>query len=58
MSKEIGRNDKCSCMSGKKYKNCCDKKKDFVEFFKNTLDSQYIDSNYIINSVITDQKNV
>ncbi|WP_368263394.1 YecA family protein [Clostridium disporicum] len=23
MSKEIGRNDKCPCMSGKKYKNCC-----------------------------------
>jgi hypothetical protein len=23
MSKEIGRNDKCPCGSGKKYKNCC-----------------------------------
>lgn len=23
--KKIGRNDKCSCGSGKKYKNCCGK---------------------------------
>ena len=29
MSKKIGRNDKCPCGSGKKYKNCCGEKATF-----------------------------
>ncbi len=28
MSREIGRNDPCSCGSGKKYKHCCALKPD------------------------------
>lgn len=32
--KKIGRNDKCPCGSGKKFKNCCMNKKDWNKLIK------------------------
>lgn len=55
MSKEIGRNDKCPCMSGKKYKNCCEKTGIWENFKKQNLlykDEQYVLSDLIDNDYI------
>lgn len=54
MAKEIGRNDKCFCMSGKKYKNCCEKQKERDKFLLEDLNSTYIDLEYVINTLELD----
>lgn len=50
----IGRNDKCPCMSGKKYKNCCAKEKERDRFLLDNLNSTYIDLEYVINTLEID----
>ncbi|WP_368263396.1 YecA family protein [Clostridium disporicum] len=54
MNKKIGRNDKCFCMSGKKYKNCCENKKERDKFLLDSLNSTYIDLGYVINTLELD----
>ena len=54
MAKELGRNDKCFCMSGKKYKNCCEKESERDKFLLENLNSKYIDLGYVINTLELD----
>lgn len=54
MAKEIGRNDKCFCMSGRKYKNCCEKARERDKFLLENLNSTYIDLGYVINTLELD----
>lgn len=57
MNKEIGRNDQCLCMSGKKYKNCCLENKEIVDYFKNILNARYIDGSYMLKN-LTENSNL
>lgn len=54
MNRKIGRNDKCFCMSGKKYKSCCEKEKERDKFLLGNLNSTYIDLGYVINTLELD----
>lgn len=49
--KKIMPNDKCPCMSGKKYKFCCFKRQEFLEEIKAITGGDYIDTNYILSDV-------
>lgn len=66
---KIGRNDKCPCMSGKKYKNCCEKDllvKDLKErgiikfdekyFFKDVMDDIMFKNYYEANRLKIDNE--
>ena len=56
MYKQPGRNDKCPCMSGKKYKNCCINQTERDKWLKENLNAQYIDSIYIMNDLVLNSK--
>ncbi len=40
MTKKIGRNEPCPCGSGKKYKNCCLRKNNLVDFTRSILQKE------------------
>jgi len=44
----------CSCMSGKKYEECCKHRTDFISFIKDNFHADYIDAGYIINGLSRD----
>lgn len=44
-------NDKCPCMSGKKYKFCCSNRKDFLDNIKRITGGNYIDTGYILSDI-------
>lgn len=48
--KKIMPNDKCPCMSGKKYKFCCFKRQEFLKEIKAITGGDYIDTNYILSN--------
>lgn len=53
IEKKIGRNDKCVCGSGKKYKNCCIKKYEEIDrILRDIQNPQYI-ANYTISGALT-----
>ncbi|CDA11185.1 YecA family protein [Intestinibacter bartlettii] len=49
---KIGRNEPCPCMSGKKYKKCCENQKERDLFLKKELNAQYIDSKYMLDNFL------
>lgn len=49
--KKIMPNDKCPCMSGKKYKFCCSNRQPFLEDIKHITGGDYIDCEYILSDV-------
>ena len=51
--KKIMPNDRCPCMSGKKYKHCCSRNKELLDFIKQNTGGDYIDSSYVLNDVIS-----
>ncbi|MGV8905098.1 MAG: YecA family protein [Acetobacterium sp.] len=48
---KLGRNESCSCLSGKKFKNCCINNNEMLDFFKGKLNAQYIDGNFMVRSL-------
>lgn len=60
-TKKIGRNEKCPCGSGKKYKKCCmGKNLNQSEVYEKNKLMEYLKNDYLINgpikqiSIITD----
>lgn len=49
---KIGRNELCPCMSGKKYKKCCENQKERDLFLKKELNAQYIDNKYMLENLL------
>lgn len=52
MSKEIGKNVKCPCMSGKKYRNCCKNNNVVLELREAGIN--YFSEKYFFKDVMTD----
>lgn len=51
---KIGRNDLCSCKSGKKFKNCCLERKYLEDLEKQNL--IYYDENYMVSELMKESK--
>lgn len=49
--KKIMPNDKCPCMSGKKYKFCCSNRKEFLEELKRNTGGDYVDTAYVLSDI-------
>lgn len=50
MDKKVGRNDPCSCGSGKKYKKCCEAKHKYKKFEARVLSSSPISGSFFQKS--------
>ena len=48
--RKIGRNDSCPCLSGKKFKNCCDKTGIWEDLGEQGLN--YFDESYALSDLL------
>lgn len=51
--KKIMQNEKCPCRSGKKYKHCCMKKRELIEWIDSNIGGELIDTQYVFNDLMS-----
>lgn len=54
--KKIMPNEKCPCRSGKKYKHCCMKRKELIEWINSNIGGELIDTKYVFDDLMRNSK--